>query len=61
MAQKATKEYTFDFINGWKPSGKPIIIKRKVRANTIAEAEKSLKKRYPRASMVSLKGRIKTL
>lgn len=58
---KATKEYTFDFINGWKATGKPIIITRKVKADSIAEAEKKLKKRYPRAGFVGLKGRIKTL
>jgi len=58
---KSTKEYTFDFINGWKDSGKPIIIKRKVRANTIAEAESKLKQRYPKAGFVSLKGRIKSI
>jgi len=55
------KEYTFDFINGWKPSGKPIIIKRKVRADSISEAEKKLKRKYPRASLISLKGRIRKL
>jgi len=58
---KATKEYTLDFINGWKDTGKPVIIKRKVRADSIAEAEKKLKARYPRAGFVSLKGRIKSL
>lgn len=56
------KEYTFDFNNGFYANGKPINVKnKKFKGNTIAEAEKKLKVRYPHARLVSLNGRIKEL
>ena len=48
------KSYRFDFINGYKKTGKPVIIRRTIKADSMTEAERKLRAKYPRACFVGL-------
>lgn len=47
-------KYKFEFISGYKKTGKPNIITRSFEAESMKKAESKLRKKYPRACFVSL-------